>query len=284
MAKVQADASTKDGTAKPEASTDVQTKTEESGKTGEKAPKSEAEAGPNLSQQGMTTHSRTLFASSRLETEAEMDICLVHCYTGDDDLEAFTPKESANRPQRGPWLEDTAMLQTFAPGARVLVLGFDLRTPTLDAGLEFDSMGTRLLDFLAQSRSIEQRRDRPLVLIGHGLGGTVIQKAIIKTNNDDTYRNQLDRIIGIMFIATPFDGSTLLVEYLEDVLNLTHASAKLDDLDGKFCGQMCCSSKAARIPLQTPKKLRPCTGRCLIRSLAISCAALTLLSQINQHA
>ncbi|KAI1196135.1 Alpha/Beta hydrolase protein [Nemania serpens] len=49
---------------------------------------------------------------------------------------------------------------------------------------------------------------KPIIFIGHSMGGLVIKKALIIGKNDDHYSLMLSKVHGIMFLSTPHRGST----------------------------------------------------------------------------
>lgn len=52
---------------------------------------------------------------------------------------------------------------------------------------------------------------RPIIFIGHSLGGLVIQKALLHSDEspDELYSDVVDSTAGVVFLGTPHRGSTL---------------------------------------------------------------------------
>ncbi|KAF2625473.1 hypothetical protein BU25DRAFT_473452 [Macroventuria anomochaeta] len=67
--------------------------------------------------------------------------------------------------------------------------------------------GQQLLEVLLQHRQSASERRRPLVLIGHSLGGLVIQQALVIAVHGSRYTDLRLSIAGIVFLGTPFQGS-----------------------------------------------------------------------------
>ena len=56
--------------------------------------------------------------------------------------------------------------------------------------------------------SLKRENDlkRPLLLLGHSLGGILIKQALVNAYNDPTYRDIQEATYGIMFFGTPHSG------------------------------------------------------------------------------
>lgn len=63
----------------------------------------------------------------------------------------------------------------------------------------------QLLDTLLEQRELAE--DRPLVFIGHSLGGLIVKNAVIKANLYSRYKHLLEAICGILFLGTPHQGN-----------------------------------------------------------------------------
>lgn len=86
---------------------------------------------------------------------------------------------------------------------------------------------------------------RPLVLVGHSLGGLVIKSGLVqaKTYDDPRFNPVLDAIAGVVFVGTPHQGSSVataaaavkgLLRTNEQVVNMTSDDAYLKMLNGQF--------------------------------------------------
>ncbi|KAM3533495.1 hypothetical protein ARSEF1564_010352 [Beauveria bassiana] len=59
----------------------------------------------------------------------------------------------------------------------------------------------------AQVPRASGRPSRPLVLVGHSLGGNVIVQAFLYANDDSKYESLVKTTVGLVFLGTPFRGS-----------------------------------------------------------------------------
>lgn len=101
------------------------------------------------------------------------------------------------------WLEDWDMLHEAIPEARISRFGF---RPSIaqNTNMDFERLGQELLDSLRDMRIVHP--EWPLIFIGHGFGGIVVQCTIleaVKQNADDFIKS----ISGLVFLGTPFLGS-----------------------------------------------------------------------------
>lgn len=128
-------------------------------------------------------------------------------------------------------------------GCDTWVLGYDAKLSGWhDAAMSLPEQGTSVLDRLAGRMEL---RNRPLILVGHSMGGLVIKTAIVHAMTHDVERHaQLVRWIrGVVFLATPHQGSDLanLAMALKGLLrtnvqvgDLTENNRHLLNLNGQF--------------------------------------------------
>ncbi|KAI1370425.1 hypothetical protein F4677DRAFT_438488, partial [Hypoxylon crocopeplum] len=111
------------------------------------------------------------------------------------------------------WLADEDMLPEKIPNARIFVWGYDARTHGNDYLSEayLHQHGSQLVGDLADERHLDGTSKRPIIFIGHGLGGIVIKSALIHSNS--THANHLSHhrpikvsTYGILFMGTPHSG------------------------------------------------------------------------------
>ena len=117
---------------------------------------------------------------------------------------------------RWTWMSHPAVEATLWPawvgadsGCDCWVLGYDAAlSGWREEAMPLPDQGNTLLDRLATQPALEAR---PLILVGHSLGGLVIKTAIVNamTEGDPRYVALARRIRGIVFIATPHQGSQL---------------------------------------------------------------------------
>jgi triacylglycerol esterase/lipase EstA (alpha/beta hydrolase family) len=65
----------------------------------------------------------------------------------------------------------------------------------------------QLLDALKGQRRGEGEKERPLILVGHSLGGLVAKQAIVTANIDKEYTVLKTCCYSLIFMATPHRGS-----------------------------------------------------------------------------
>jgi triacylglycerol esterase/lipase EstA (alpha/beta hydrolase family) len=121
------------------------------------------------------------------------------------------------------WLTDDKGLRYEFPGARVLLYKSESRW-IKDAAVNqsMSNLARNLLTSILSKR--EGVTARPIIFIGHSMGGLVIAKAItLAAFRGEEYPNLLSCITGCIFFGTPFQGSAatgkaiMLAELLESV-------------------------------------------------------------------
>ncbi|KAJ6101843.1 hypothetical protein N7486_004270 [Penicillium sp. IBT 16267x] len=93
--------------------------------------------------------------------------------------------------------------------ARVLTFGYDAGRFGVNTNLDIEDAALQLINELERVRSTSEERKRPFVAIAHSLGGIVLKKALIMSNNKISLRHILGSLAGIIFLATPHRGSAL---------------------------------------------------------------------------
>ncbi|WDD93018.1 tetratricopeptide repeat protein [Burkholderia sp. FERM BP-3421] len=94
-------------------------------------------------------------------------------------------------------------------GCDTWVLGYDAKlSGWRSAAMSLPDQGTSVLDRLEGHKAL---RNRPLILVGHSMGGLVIKTAIVHAMTHDVarYANLVRWIRGVVFLATPHQGSDL---------------------------------------------------------------------------
>ena len=130
------------------------------------------------------------------------------------------------------WLKDEDMLHRFIPEARIMTIGFNLRTSNQNTPLDFLSYAESLLRYLSEER--KTCPSRPLLFIGHGYGGIIIEKAICRASQTGLPDQQIVKsTTGVLFFATPLQGSDALVKHTSAELGLQSGSSKFVDLGAK---------------------------------------------------
>jgi hypothetical protein len=149
-----------------------------------------------------------------------IDICIVHGLSGSWESPWLF---SANRPKTdkdSTWAQSLLPLETSAEpkGGRILRIfsyGYDTHFPSSDY------LTTRILyhqsrklvhELCCKRQQAADREDgakpRPIVLIGHTLGGVLIQSALtISSSARDELRSLYLSTVGVIFLGTPFRGT-----------------------------------------------------------------------------
>jgi|APMI01.1.fsa_nt_gi predicted alpha/beta hydrolase family esterase len=97
-----------------------------------------------------------------------------------------------------------------------------------DNAMPLPDQGDSVLDCLVSEPKLN---NRPLLLIGHSLGGLVIKTAIISglTKGIERYRKLIECVRGVVFIATPHKGSEL-ADLVQAVKFLFRTNEQVGDL------------------------------------------------------
>jgi hypothetical protein len=101
------------------------------------------------------------------------------------------------------WLSDSLVWDMSS--ARVMIYGNDTKLKDSESFEDLEGLAGSLQ--IALSRLIKQSRDsKPLLLIGHSIGGLVIKEALIRIAESDYESGLLDSIAGVLFFGVPNDG------------------------------------------------------------------------------
>lgn len=109
----------------------------------------------------------------------------------------------------------------------------------------------RYVDQLLPSRTVallsnHVQQHRPIIFIGHSLGGLVIQKALLHSDEspDELYSDVVDSTAGVVFLGTPHRGSTLAnwgglgTDFIHIVRDVNQAIVKLLRPDSRILFQL----------------------------------------------
>ncbi|MCJ1242271.1 hypothetical protein MMC14_010278, partial [Varicellaria rhodocarpa] len=107
------------------------------------------------------------------------------------------------------WLRD--VLPDFIPNARIATYSYESDWRKRDIKTSLRQCGEQLLNVLHQNRLSEKESRRPLVFIGHSLGGLVIKQALVLANHGDDFKDIRLSTAGIIFLGTPHQGSNAAV-------------------------------------------------------------------------
>lgn len=132
-----------------------------------------------------------------------IDIVAVHGLNG-DCMDSWTHESSSG--QVTLWLKD--LLPHQIPNARVMTFSYmaTIFGNTSVGGIRDNARA--LLGLLADQREDNEDRQRPIVFVGHSLGGIIIKQALRIANNEARFSDIARCTKGILFFGTPHRGAT----------------------------------------------------------------------------
>lgn len=184
--------------------------------------------------------------------EAKVDIVFIHGLGGDrvrtwtwegSDRVLFWPKD---------------LLPQACPAARILSFGYNADfthfypfygPKFISEQLTIDDHSTALFQSLIGLREKTNTSERPVIFVSHSLGGLVCANALSRHHGTDLASASLgEKTIGIVFLGTPFEGSSKskwagralkILDWIsttqkEDVKDLEERSAKLMSINEAF--------------------------------------------------
>jgi hypothetical protein len=100
------------------------------------------------------------------------------------------------------WLGDS--LPRDIPRARVMIYGYQ-------SGLQHSTSFAHLGDYASSlqaaiSRLLQSEKTKPLVLLGHSLGGLLIKEAMVQIAESESGPDLINLIFGLLFFGVPNDG------------------------------------------------------------------------------
>ncbi|RSL38692.1 hypothetical protein CEP53_014656 [Fusarium sp. AF-6] len=139
------------------------------------------------------------------EDEGIVDIVAVHGLnprSKPDQEHAWDTWRTPAGPEGKLWLRDE--LPKELPHARIFLYEYN---STAVYGKDRTTFIDKVNGFLEELR-IDRRKAprRPLLLLGHSLGGLLIKQALINAHNNEKYEDIKDATQGLAFFATPHDG------------------------------------------------------------------------------
>ncbi|KAI1324880.1 hypothetical protein F5Y16DRAFT_379814 [Xylariaceae sp. FL0255] len=145
--------------------------------------------------------------------DADIDIVAVHGLGGDAFetwtalngklwLRDFLPQQLEDPP------EDSEYGPHDSKVARVMTFGYDASVGTKASSLRSFVFAEQLLVQLSDKRVSESSKTRPLMLVGHSLGGIVIKRALILAQaRSSVYGDILRSVAHLCFFGTPHQGT-----------------------------------------------------------------------------
>ncbi|ETS84294.1 hypothetical protein PFICI_02319 [Pestalotiopsis fici W106-1] len=133
----------------------------------------------------------------------EVDIVAVHGLGANVDW-SWIHKDG---PREINWLRDSDMLPAQVPQARIIAYNYESKWHSDAPKTRLRLCGEDLIVSLDVFRA--DCRDRPLMFIGHSLGGNVIQHGLLYADRESDYRSVIEATTGLIFLGTPFRGSKM---------------------------------------------------------------------------
>ncbi|KND91708.1 Kinesin light chain 1 [Tolypocladium ophioglossoides CBS 100239] len=105
------------------------------------------------------------------------------------------------------WLRDHDMLPAKVPKARIIAYNYDSRWHSNAPKTRLQLCGEELVHSLHLFR--DGAFGRPIVFIGHSLGGLVIQHALLYAESREELRDLVRHTVGFVSLGTPFRGTKM---------------------------------------------------------------------------
>ncbi|KAI0886271.1 uncharacterized protein GGS22DRAFT_187509 [Annulohypoxylon maeteangense] len=145
---------------------------------------------------------------------AEVDIIAVHGLGSDVDW-AWTYKDGDKLIN---WLQQSDMLPAKVPRSRIIVYNYESKWHADAPKTRLELCGEELVRSIHDWEFRKNNKDRPIIFIGHSLGGNVIMNALIHADSDseDEYAYLPRLVVGLIFLGTPFRGTKM--QALPDII------------------------------------------------------------------
>ncbi|KAI5838881.1 hypothetical protein DFP73DRAFT_588033 [Morchella snyderi] len=145
---------------------------------------------------------------------------------------AFGSWRSPDGPEM--WLRDFVP-KDLEHSARILTYGYNSTLATESSKVRIGDLATSFLEALKRARSQKGTTERPIIFIGHSLGGVVIKKALRKADctsidSKDIHADILRSCHGILFFGVP--NLTLEITNLREMVKGKPNNHLVEDLGG----------------------------------------------------
>ncbi|KAJ5779346.1 hypothetical protein N7457_007066 [Penicillium paradoxum] len=101
------------------------------------------------------------------------------------------------------------MLPDIVPRARILAYNYESRWHKNASKTRIQVCGEELVNEIHDFRKLTGTSDRPLILIGHSLGGNVIQHGLLYSDTEPKFKYLPEVTVGLIFLGCPFKGSRI---------------------------------------------------------------------------
>ncbi|KAF3118819.1 hypothetical protein TWF569_004774, partial [Orbilia oligospora] len=112
------------------------------------------------------------------------------------------------------WLQDFLCKDNNLKYCRTMTFGYNTKYRA-KAKFWIEDHVENLLTEIDKARRTKAEQMRPLVLMGHSFGGTIITHAFVQASTEILYKNICDSVRGIFFFGVPFRSI-----YLEDIFSM----------------------------------------------------------------
>ncbi|KAK4098443.1 hypothetical protein N658DRAFT_518050 [Parathielavia hyrcaniae] len=160
-------------------------------------------------------------------------IIAVHGLGADVDW-SWTWKDPETPGRHVKWLQDPDMLPAVVPDSRILLYNYDSRWHAKAPKVRLSLCGEELIRSVRDFRQGATAR-RPIVFVGHSLGGNVIQHALLYANSDDDFRHVVMLTAGVSLAKIVAWFSRFAGSHDGIVRDLSYDDENLMDTLHHFC-------------------------------------------------
>ncbi|KAN0079157.1 Alpha/Beta hydrolase fold [Elaphomyces granulatus] len=128
-----------------------------------------------------------------------VDLVAVHGLNGD------AKRTWTHRETNALWLQD--FLPRDVKNIRVMSFGYSASAAFGNTTATIADHAKDLLACLVDKREEEDEKTRPIIFVGHSLGGIVIKQALFQAKIEPQYQTISEVTVGIIFLGTPHRGS-----------------------------------------------------------------------------
>ncbi|KAF3225937.1 hypothetical protein TWF191_004967 [Orbilia oligospora] len=128
------------------------------------------------------------------------------------------------------WLSDFISKDEILKDSRVMTFGYDTKYRSKKQ-MWIEDHGDSFLTELDKARKTPKERDRPLVIIGHSFGGTIVTHAYVRSSEKTELEHIYNSITDIFLFGVPFQGINLddVRSMVEEISDPTGQGEKMID-------------------------------------------------------